>query len=603
MISTRIPCKPQNDNYRRLADYIAAGRGQEVEHGRGRSYGLSSESYLAAVRQIAGNRLRGLSQCHLASYSGKPRKFARLLSFDARTDRRAAEGVRRDDHRAAPVKGKPEKCLFCWSAGCWAADDYELGIQEVLDTQALNTRTGKEKTYHLVVSFRPEDESRLTEETLKEMERRFAEVLGLSEHQRHCGVHVNTDNLHMHVAYNLIHPEKLTRREPWRDYIKRDRLCRELEKEFGLSIDNGRDSVAEKGLGGQSAGMEAHTGKQSFEGYAREHGEAILNVLEHARSWDDAHHAFAVYGLELKPRGAGLVVANRHGSQHVKASAVHRELSLKKLEARFGAFQPAGIPLPESKLRYEPQRPIQQTPDLTPLWEEYQMARERSKWKTEAGIEDVRRQWDQYRTMLDRQIIGKRTRASLLKLARQREAQAIHAVRMKHAVGGWLEFLQDKAGHGHETALAVLRSRRMETQPESPTWMRERADYLATKVAIQEKGVSGRTKARLSCAALMESLFPGTKSSVSSHGEVIFTLPDGGKICDSGQRIRFSPEARSEAMTYMAAKWHVRGRERDDTGKTVYTLSDGRKIRDGGLMFERPPAGERHQERSQDFER
>ena len=93
MISTRIPCKPQNDNYRRLADYIAAGRGQEVEHGRGRSYSLSSESYLAAVRQIAGNRLRRLSQCHLASYSGKPSKFAYLLSFDAHADRRAAEGL------------------------------------------------------------------------------------------------------------------------------------------------------------------------------------------------------------------------------------------------------------------------------------------------------------------------------------------------------------------------------------------------------------------------------------------------------------------------------------------------------------------------------
>lgn len=601
MISTRIPCKPQNDNYRRLAGYIAAGRGQEVEHGR--SYGLSSESYLTAVRQIAGNRLRQLSQCHLASYSGKPRKFAHLLSFDARTDRRAAEGVRRDDDRAAPVKGKPEKCLFCWSAGCWAGDDYELAIQEVLDTQALNTRTGKEKTYHLVVSFRPEDESRLTEETLKEMERRFAEALGLSEHQRHCGVHVNTDNLHMHVAYNLIHPEKLTRREPWRDYIKRDRLCRELEKEYGLSFDNGRDSVVEKGLGEQAARMEAHTGKQSLEGYAREHGEAILDVLEQARSWDDAHHAFAVYGLELKPRGAGLVVANRHGGQHVKASAVHRELSLKKLEARFGVFRTADIPLPESKLRYEPQRPIQQTPDLTPLWEEYQTTQERSKRKTDAGIEDVRRQWAQYRASLERQPIAKRSRINILKLARQREAQAVHAVRMKHAVGSWLEFLKDKAEHGNETALAVLRSRRMEVQPESAAWMRERADYLATQVDIQGKAVSGRTKAHLSCVALMESLYPGTKSSVSSHGEVIFTLPDGGKICDSGRRIRFSPEARSVAMTYMAAKWHVRGRERDESGKPVYTLSDGRKIRDGGLMFERPPAGERHKERSQDFER
>ena len=34
-----------------------------------------------------------------------------------------------------------------WCAGCWAGDDYDLAVQEVLDTQALNRRTGKEKTY------------------------------------------------------------------------------------------------------------------------------------------------------------------------------------------------------------------------------------------------------------------------------------------------------------------------------------------------------------------------------------------------------------------------------------------------------------------------
>ena len=92
-----------------------------------------------------------------------------------------------------------------WCAGCWAGDDYELAIQEVADTQALNTRTTQEKTYHLIVSFRPEDETRLTPEAFKAIEERFAQALGLSEHQRHCGVHVNTENMHMHVAYNLIH--------------------------------------------------------------------------------------------------------------------------------------------------------------------------------------------------------------------------------------------------------------------------------------------------------------------------------------------------------------------------------------------------------------
>ncbi|WP_235731728.1 relaxase/mobilization nuclease domain-containing protein [Fundidesulfovibrio putealis] len=45
------------------------------------------------------------------------------------------------------------------------------------------------------------------------IEEEFAKTIGLSEHQRHCGVHKNTNNLHMHVAYNMIHPERLPRHD------------------------------------------------------------------------------------------------------------------------------------------------------------------------------------------------------------------------------------------------------------------------------------------------------------------------------------------------------------------------------------------------------
>ena len=85
----------------------------------------------------------------------------------------------------------------------------------------MRLRTTREKTYHLIVSFRPEDEAKLTPETLKEIELEFAKSLGFEEHQRHCGVHKNTHNLHMHVAYNMIHPEKLARHEPFRDFRTR----------------------------------------------------------------------------------------------------------------------------------------------------------------------------------------------------------------------------------------------------------------------------------------------------------------------------------------------------------------------------------------------
>lgn len=599
MISKRIPCAPQNDNYARLANYIAAGREHDVrqELNDGKRY-YDPQRHFEADQGLAGNRMRRLSECHLASYSqGQKRGVASFLSVDARADRRAADRVRRDTDFSEDVK--PEKCLMSWCAGCWAGDDYELAIQEVADTQALNTRTTQEKTYHLIVSFRPEDETRLTPEAFKAIEERFAQALGLSEHQRHCGVHVNTENMHMHVAYNLIHPEKLTRVEPWRDYIKRDKLCRELEKEYGFVIDNGRDQAREKSLGGKAAAVEAHTGRQSFEGYARDQGEGILAILENARSWEDVHCAFARHGLELKPRGAGLVVKNRHGRHVAKASAAHRDLSLKKLEARFGAFQKPRGKMPESELRYGA-APLQKAPNRNQLWQEFQEQRQAQK----AALEDIRRKWERQRMELQRRPIARRTRANLMKMVRQYEAEEIHAARMNQGAGNWLDFLRQKAAQGDDTALAVLRSRKEEVASElTQRRMQARAAYLASKTAILENAeLSTKTKNRLISVALMESLASGTTARISKLGSIIFTLPDGEKICDTGRSISFSDEARETALDYMTAKWNVKRRSLDRaSGDTVYTLANGQKVYDrkGRNVFEMPAAVHRQRRQEQ----
>ena len=601
MISKRIPCAPQNDNYARLADYIAAGREhdvrQELNDGK-RHY--DPQRHFEAGQGLAGNRMRRLSECHLASYSqGQKRGVASFLSVDARADRRAADRVRRDTDFSEDVK--PEKCLMSWCAGCWAGDDYELAIQEVADTQALNTRTTQEKTYYLIVSFRPEDETRLTPEAFKAIEERFAQALGLSEHQRHCGVHVNTENMHMHVAYNLIHPEKLTRVEPWRDYIKRDKLCRELEKEYGFVIDNGRDQAREKSLGGKAAAVEAHTGRQSFEGYARDQGESILTMLENARSWEDVHCTFARHGLELKPRGAGLVVKNRHGQHVTKASAAHRDLSLKKLEARFGIFQEPRGKMPESERRYGA-APLQKAPNRNQLWQEFQELRQEQK----AALEDIRRKWERQRMELQRRPIARRTRANLMKMSRQYEAEEIHAARMNQGAGNWLDFLRQKAAQGDETALAVLRSRKEEVASElTQRRMQARAAYLTSKTAILENAeLSTKTKNRLISVALMESLASGTTARISKLGSIIFTLPDGEKICDTGRSISFSDEARETALDYMTAKWGVKRRRVSldrDTGDLVYTLDSGQKVYDrkGRNAFERSAVVHRQRRQEQ----
>lgn len=63
-----------------------------------------------------------------------------------------------------------EKCLMRWAEGMLGGDDYAEGIAEAVDVQARNTRAAS-KTYHLVISFRPEDEAKLTPEAFKTIER------------------------------------------------------------------------------------------------------------------------------------------------------------------------------------------------------------------------------------------------------------------------------------------------------------------------------------------------------------------------------------------------------------------------------------------------
>ncbi len=367
MISRRIPRKPANDNYRRLANYIAGA------------------------------------------------------------------GAHPDE----------EKVLHAWCAGCWAGEDYEWAIQEVQDTQSLNQRTSKEKTYHLIVSFRPEDEGKLGADDFRAIEAAFAEALGFGDHQRHCAVHQNTGNLHLHVAYNMIHPERLTRHEPYRDFLTRDRLCRELERRYGMAVDNGRGEAElprEARLGEQAATMEAHSGQQSFESYARSKREALLNALDaldasdEGADWTAFHAALAVHGLTIAPHGAGFAIRNAHGHQACKASAVDRRLAKGRLEARLGSYEPPRMDrcASEKADSYGP-RPNARHPDpsrgqLFKDWERA-MAERRAAFAAlrDQGREEfdaVAATWGRHRRDIEQLALTRRDRLALLRLARERENAA-----------------------------------------------------------------------------------------------------------------------------------------------------------------------------------
>lgn len=510
-----------------------------------------------------------------------------------------------------------EKSLMHWCAGCLGDEDYENGIAEAVDVQAMNTRTKQSKTYHLIISFRPEDEAKLTPEAFKAIEERFAAVLGYTEHQRHCGVHKNTANLHMHIAYNMIHPEKHTRHEPFRDFWKRDTVCRELEQEYGLVIDNGRTKDKQQSLGEKAALIEAHTGQQSFESYAKSHRDKALHILEAAADWQTFHEGLALYGMEIKPHGSGLVIADRHNQRHtVRASAVSRGLSLKNLEEKLGPYLPAqGLEKVSEQSRYN-HAPLHRSPERGTLYAEYQQGIEKRKTSLATVKEEedttltaIREKWAAKRRELEKLNIAKKNRRNLVQLARKHEAEETARAKLpfqspREAIRGevpftsWNGFLQYKAGQGNETALAILRSKLETAEPEkepqaavakdwsqhgkeqfAANWAEVRAEYAAKEVAaLENENVSGKAKKQLLAVLRMERLAAeegiagdaaqicGFSAKVDRKGIVVFTLPGGGRVLDSGKELFFSGNndtARHVAVQYAQKKWgkdlHVEG--------------------------------------------
>ncbi len=596
MISKHIETKPENDNYARLADYIADAKHNlhlEREKEPNHEQRYHPEPYLGPIGNFTENGLRRLSECHLASggrAQEQERKSACLLSIDARPDRRATDSVRWNSN-ISHVEADTEKCLMSWFRGGLGGDNYKEGIGEVVDVQAMNTRTTKEKTYHLMVSFRPEDEARLTPELYRTIEERFAKALGFTEHQRHCGVHQNTGNLHMHIGYNMIHPERFTRHEPFGDYHKRDSVCRQLEKDFGLVVDAGIDPDRKKrgqALQPGAATVEAHTGQQSFESYVKQFHEPIMQAVDKSRSWQALHSTLAMRGIELVPHGNGLVFREmkdsqgRGGKHAMKASALDRLLSKKHLEARFGPYVAAArakeMEAPQSRYTAEP---LHRGPERGQLYQEYQAGIQHRKnvlgmvdADLKAEAQRIHEKWEQHRReIMGNMVLSKAAKGRLAKLSRLNEQQETlasqkvakekqKALTQEVPYASWVNFLRMKALGGNDTALAVLRSRGQElVEPEQPQReaASERAQALERQTQILTQEMTKKGRKRLLAMEYMREIAPEAKCDVDKKGTLIFTLPEGGTVRDSGKKMTFSPGAAAVAMRYAQRKW---GKER-----------------------------------------
>ena len=304
-------------------------------------------------------------------------------------------------------QSKTERIGMVSVTNCYT-DELIPALLEIQNTQEMNKRAKSDKTCHLVLSF-PEGE-RLSNAQLNEIEKRFCEALGFHEHQRISVVHDDTDNLHIHIAINKIHPRKLTIHNPYYDYKKVATLCEQIEQEYGLTQVNHETRIDKTERIIQD--IEAKAGVESLLGWIR---REYLDDIKNTNTWQDLHQVLQNHGLEIKERGNGLVFVSNNGVA-VKASSVDRSLSKPNLIKRLGAFEPAiqseQTRTQSTKAKHYQPKPIQNKVDTSRLYKCYQQQQNyAASWRKEQRLK-LRQQRD---LLIERAKLEARNKRSIIK--------------------------------------------------------------------------------------------------------------------------------------------------------------------------------------------
>jgi len=370
-------------------------------------------------------------------------------------------------------------------------NEMDLAVKEIAAIQARNTRSKADKTCHLIVSF-PTGETP-TPAQFEDIEDELCSAIGLGDHQRLSAVHLDTEHVHIHIAINKIHPVSHRNIELIRDHFKLAEACERLEERHRLTKDNHPQRFADHQRSAGVGEMAAHGDRVPFHDWALTHKQTLGEALSAAATWDDLHRALALKGMEIKPRGAGLVLTSKDAPAFVKASALGREFSAAKLTARFGAYQAPTPPtqsLP-AQVRYTPTRGHD-------LWADYQRERQRiiadKKTALAAITEQRAREADAIKAeMADKRaqvfksilLTKQQKRALYRSLSAQRKtryaalskrtAQARQAARTEHPIPNWRSWLRARTDQGDRAAQQALertlrrdaqQAKRQRNQPE-----------------------------------------------------------------------------------------------------------------------------------------
>lgn len=322
-------------------------------------------------------------------------------------------------------------------------------------------------------------------------------------------------------------------------------------------------------LTGRAADIEAHAGVETLAGYV---SRDVAPAMRQATTWPALHAALAEHGLEIRARGAGLVIGEPSLGLWARASDCGRDLSMKALTDRLGPFEQGrdGKPVRAGQRAAYAPRPRQAHPSTAHLFAQYQRERQSRIAARKAGLDRLRQEAKAKRDELRRwratqRLVGKlgkgasrkavsatvRVQSAALQ-AQQKKAAAEQRKRFmaETTLPTWNEWLAQRASAGDVDALEVLRSRE------------EREFRLRGDLLTAERADKART-------VILDALKPVTRK----DGAIAYKTVDGGMVIDRSRSVQAHTATTGAAFVALTiASQRFQGQALDVQGSDTFKV-------------------------------
>lgn len=270
-------------------------------------------------------------------------------------------------------KNKNEKCVYARAQGFFS--DTPHGRKAEMLALSEEAVRSKDTVNHYVISWQEGELPR--DRQIDEAVTIFLDELGLTEHQVVFGLHHDTDNVHLHIVVNRVHPDTLKVIKPNKgfDIEAAHKAIARIEHIQGWRREpNGRYQVmangelnrenSEKPKRRQPDQVKVDKEQQTGEKSAERIGiEVAAPIIKRATDWQSLHRQLAAKGMRYVQKGSGALLYI--GAVAVKPSSVDRAASLPKLQRRLGPYEP---PTEQLKIMERTPEPIHTE---LPGWDKY----------------------------------------------------------------------------------------------------------------------------------------------------------------------------------------------------------------------------------------